>query len=1396
VEACEFNAGQVQIGLGIGNGVADLLGFQNLSSALGSGESSPGSFGSIRNDHKTWGFLAALRIPGGSAVKPCSAFETYQIHTLPGACDLAGVHWHWQDTYEFNYQENKWRPESQENSVSFTSAWNWPESPEAAESKPTACPAVSWLTCEIAHREGVKNNYEELQLSVVLSQAEQLGFPAKGLESYNTTTEAITPLKQQSEIGTPLKTSALPAMPVSVAFFIACENTASLLRGVEGLGVPCPFAPSAQSEAWGMGNPAMPDRHECFLGKPVDCATGNEVMTHTDLSVGGRGPALALALTYNSGLAIHQLQPGAAAPGAFGYGWTSSYSAHLQVAVESESGFATVYQDNGSTVALAKSGESWTALNKAVEATLASEGSGYVYTLPDQATLHFNSAGQLTSETDRNGNSLTMSRNAEGRLEAIKDTVGREITLKYNSEGKVESASDPMGHTVKYAHEGGNLASVTEPGETSARWQFKYSAAHELTSQTDGRGNVTTSEYDASGRVVSQTDPLKHTRKWGYTASTSGAETTMTEPSGMTTVESFNEYGSPTTVTHAVGTSLASTASNTYNTADELVASTDPDGHTTTYTYDSSGDMTSEKDADGDEKKWTYDGKHDIETETTPEGETTTIKRNSKGDPEAIERPAPGSTTQKTTYKYASNGDVESMTNPLERTWKYEYDSYGDRKSEADPEGDKRTWEYNEDSQETATVSPRGNITGGKPAEFTTKIELDAQGRPLTVTDPLKHTAKYKYDGDGNVEKLTDGNSHTTTYTYNADNQQTKVEAPNKAITETEYDSAGQVVKQIDGNKHATEYKRNALEEVTEVVDPLKRKTTKEYDAAGNLVKVTDPKGRTTTYTYDPANRLTEVSYSSGTPATIKYEYNKDGDRTKMTDGTGATTYTYDQLGRQTEAENGHGEVSKYEYDLANDETKITYPNKKAVTRAFDKDGRLEKITDWNGKEAKFAYNEDSDLKTTTFPSETKDEDKNTYNDADQMTEAKMLKSTETLASLVYTRDSDGQVKKTTAKSLPGSEVTEATYDENNRVTKYGSTEYKYDAANNPTKEASSTNTYNEGDELEKGTGVTYAYDELGERIKATPEKGGASTYGYDQAGNLVSVERPEKESIPKIEDTYAYNGEGLRTSQTISGTTSYFAWDLTEGLPLILSDSTNSYIYGPGGLPMEQINTTTGAVTYLHHDQAGSTRLLTGSTGTVTGKCTYGAYGTPTCEGSATTPLGYDGQYTSSDTGLIYMRNRVYDPSTAQFLTVDPLNKLTQAPYNYANDNPLNESDSEGLFSVETILSGLSTVATVGVCLTPGVDVVACGPAIAINAGVQSVVVLASSRSSGEKAALVLANGVLAGGSAALSGAAELAAEQGAPGGILSYLRAAGTLVPSLPGLLEPEPKTGNECG
>ncbi len=675
---------------------------------------------------------------------------------------------------------------------------------------------------------------------------------------------------------------------------------------------------------------------EC--GDPVSCATGNFTESQTDFAIGGRGVGLDLARYYNSQAAAEGIK------GPFGYGWTSSFSDHL--VVNKTSKITTLYEAEGSTVPFTEEGGGAFKAPVWTQDTLTgTEGTGYTLTLADQIKYKFaGSSGRLESVTDRDGNATTLTYNESGQLTTITDPVSRTIKLTYNGEGLVESAEDPMKHVVKYTYEAGNLKSVTQPAESGLRWQFKYDGSHRMTEMVDGRSGKTTNEYNGANQVIKQEDPAGHKLKFEY-------EPFHTEITNETTGDVTNEYftsnDEPSSITHGYGTASATTESFTYNAGGYVTSVTNGNGHTTKYGYDSANDRTSMVDPDSDETKWTYDSTHDVETETTPKGETTTIKRESHGNPEVVERPGPESKTQITKYKYTAHGELESVTNPLENVWKYEYDSKGDRTAEIDPEGNKRTWEYNEDSQVTAEVSPRGNIAGGKPESFKTKFERNALGLPLKITDPLSHVTEYKYDGDYNVEVVTDGNKDKTKYTYNGDNEPTKVEEANKTITETEYDGDGQVVIQTNGNKHKTKYVRNAVEEVTEEVNTLGKKTVKEYDGTGNLVKVTDPESHTTTYTYDPANRLTEVSYSTGKPSTIKYEYDKDGDRTKMTDGTGTTKYVYDQLDRLTESENGNKEVAKYEYNIGNEQTGITYPNKKTVTRTFDKDGRLEKLTDW-----------------------------------------------------------------------------------------------------------------------------------------------------------------------------------------------------------------------------------------------------------------------------------------------------------------------------------------------------------------------------------------------------------------------------------------------------------------
>jgi RHS repeat-associated protein len=947
---------------------------------------------------------------------------------------------------------------------------------------------------------------------------------------------------------------------------------------------------------------------------------------------------------------------------------------------------AVIHQYNGSTADFHRiHGEAdWQPVNPLNRAELVSEGEGFAYNLPDQTVLHFDSSWLVASEEDQNGNAITIDRDPEGRVTSVSDESGRELAYSYDAEGFVERVEDPMGHVVHYGYESGNLVSVSQVDSAEPRWGFRYDPAHILTSMTDARGGVTRTKYE-SLRVVEQEDPMGRVTHWVYEPGEEGSTTTITEPNGSETEEQFNQDGLVSSVTRAAGTPLAATTTYEYDPAEELSAVTNPEGQTTEFAYDGEGNKISETNPEGDETIWTYNDAHQVTNETSPSGEETAITRDPDGNPENISRPAPGGETQTTSYEYGSHGELESMGDPMGATWTYGYDGHGDRTSETDPEGDERTWAYDGDSRVTSVVSPRGNRPGAEPAEFTTSIERDAQGRPLKVTDPLGGATEYAYDADGNLESVIGPNGHETRFTYDADDEQTTVERPGGAVEETGYDDAGQVISQTDGNEHETTYVRNALEEPVETVDPLDRTTTRTFDAAGNLETETDPEGRTTTFGYDEAGRLGEVSYSAEPGQDETYGYDEDGDLTSMVDDTGESTYEYDQLGRLTHSEDGNGETVGWEYDLDDEPVALTYPNGKSISRAYDEGGRLESVTDWLGHTTTFSYDPDSEPTVTDFPSGTGDTDEYTYDRADRMSGVTMKKGSETLASLAYSRDPAGQVESLVSEGLPGAGEEDFAYDEDERLTQAGEASYGYDAANDITEAPGTTNAYDQADQLESETGASFGYDEEGERTAEAPSAGPATTYAYDQAGELTGVERAEESEMPAIAEDFSYDGNGLLASRTVGSSTKHLVWDQGESPASLLSDGEDSYVYGPGGLPFEQI-TSAEVPTYLHHDQLGSTRMLTDGSGIDVGTFTYGAYGTLTGKtGTATAALGYAGQYTMDQSGLQYLRARFYDPATAQFITRDPIENLTRSPYGYGQENPVSRIDPSGLCGVSS---------------------------------------------------------------------------------------------------------------
>jgi RHS repeat-associated protein len=134
------------------------------------------------------------------------------------------------------------------------------------------------------------------------------------------------------------------------------------------------------------------------------------------------------------------------------------------------------------------------------------------------------------------------------------------------------------------------------------------------------------------------------------------------------------------------------------------------------------------------------------------------------------------------------------------------------------------------------------------------------------------------------------------------------------------------------------------------------------------------------------------------------------------------------------------------------------------------------------------------------------------------------------------------------------------------------------------------------------------------------------------------------------------------------------------------------------------------GIFHFYHADGLGSIAALTNPSGTTVRSYTYDSFGQIVAEtGTVTNPYTYTAREFDPETGLLYLRNRHYDPTIGRFVLEDKLNfgsvmgtplkrinkgiilhGLLRTPgfqhrYLYANGNPIGRVDPLGLWYIDT---------------------------------------------------------------------------------------------------------------
>lgn len=769
----------------------------------------------------------------------------------------------------------------------------------------------------------------------------------------------------------------------------------------------------------------------------------------------------------------------------------------------------------------------------------------------------------------------------------------------------------------------GNELSRSFNGKKTAsnQWDGAYQQKY-----TNARGYSTTTTYDSNyqplqithpdgsvekytyepvfGRQSSYTNQLGVVSTWRYDSK--GNVTEWVEAKGLpeqrTTLYTYDPYSQLTSSTKGAGDGTnvdAITQSWQYDSAGNVVAQTDGEGHTRKMAYDLRGAPTSKTDALNRMTSLELDAAGNVTKATNPLGHATQIRYDAKGKRTHVISPmgktqvtrydqrgrvieilAPGETEgagRRTVYD-GNDWPIESISQSGLVT-KSSYDERSRIKTIKDPAGNitsyeygaddteqsglliathyptyKETYQYDQQGRQTTTTQ---HLDGGESR--TQSQTYDVLGHPVASTDPAGKTTLVEYDALGRNIQSTDPAGQTTQQSWNAFDQLVSLSDAKSNTHRFEYDKAGQQIKETR---------------------PMGGAIAHRYDAAGQLIKRTDAGGNIRAYTYDTASQMVEEEHKLGgaTPdQQITYQYDKDGKLTSYDQKDGAAniissaSYTQDPQGRTAQSQTTYSKV----------EGSASFSF--ITGQSFNSDGQLASHTYPDGSTQAYSYTK-GQLAQITLPNSSEIRYQN-Y----QWNQPTSIQTPGAAKSLVL----DALQRPTSIQVKNGS----------NQV--LASKAYQYDKAGNIT-------------QINSDLGTTqYGYDNLDRLIQASPDQSlqglglPSEHYGYDAVGNRTSsahqlgawaynadnqmVRYPSKTPFsqsPAVDTQVSYTPQG-HTQQEISGQDNKtYSYNAAERLiQYESSDGTQAhYRYDPFGRRISKSVTKDAAtqVTYfIYSEQA-----------------------------------------------------------------------------------------------------------------------------------------------------------------------------------------------------------------